>query len=202
MNRDPIGEQDDLNLYAMVAGDPVNKIDPNGEFGLWGALIGGGLDLGLQLAMNGGNWKCVKWWRVGLAGALGAVGGGYYSGAFKHAVSGKRWTKMSRKWKAVSSRYRKVQTRAGNTPNEKWEAHHWFFPRNGNNGASWRHHPANLMPIPRGIHQRIHGNHPRLDKFNILQRWHHGTPSWAKGVQASATGGTAGSVVSSGSCGC
>lgn len=33
---DPIGSVDDLNLYAYVAGDPVNGTDPTGTKGLWG----------------------------------------------------------------------------------------------------------------------------------------------------------------------
>jgi hypothetical protein len=40
-----------------------------------GALIGGGIDLALQLATNGGNLSCVDWGRVGHAAAVGAIGG-------------------------------------------------------------------------------------------------------------------------------
>jgi len=55
LQTDPVGSDDDLDLYAYVAGDPVNKTDPSGECGVFiaqciGAATGAGIELAFQLA--------------------------------------------------------------------------------------------------------------------------------------------------------
>jgi hypothetical protein len=160
------------------------------------------LNLYAQLVINGWNLECVSWTQVGFAGALGSVGGGMFSGAFKHAVSGKKWSQLSKAWRNVSPRYRRAQQRAGNAPNGDWDAHHWAFPRGGRTGETWRNHPANLNPVPRETHQRIHGNHPTMDQFGPVARWWYGTPEWAKAAQGFLAGGLAGDAGIAGDCGC
>jgi len=43
LTRDPIGEEGGINLYGFVNNDPMNWIDPDGEFPLWVICTGAGM---------------------------------------------------------------------------------------------------------------------------------------------------------------
>jgi hypothetical protein len=62
LQTDPIGSKDDLDLYAYVGDDPVDKDDPTGNCptcgsavvgGIVGGVVGGGLEIIGQLATKG-----------------------------------------------------------------------------------------------------------------------------------------------------
>lgn len=178
ISEDPIGTKGGLNVYGYVNGDPVSMIDPSGELGIIGAVAGFGIDVALQLASNGGNWSCISWTQAGIAGALGAVGGGAIAGAFRHSVSGKKWADAAQNWSSVSRRYR----RAHDVPGDH-EVHHWLIERNSKIGKmvpdSIKNHPWNLNPVSRPQHAALHEMGPGAR--TIL-----GAPEWAKAAGASA----------------
>ncbi|NQY38400.1 MAG: RHS repeat-associated core domain-containing protein [Alteromonadaceae bacterium] len=84
LQTDPIGYEDGMNMYAYVGNDPVNMVDPTGEVGVPGFIIGAGLDIAIQLA-TGTNLSDIDYVQAGVAGVAGAVGAGIASAASKLA---------------------------------------------------------------------------------------------------------------------
>ncbi len=76
--KDPIGfDGGDANLYAYVGGDPVNLIDPSGEFlnFIVGVAIGTAFNVAQQWYEKG--FDCIDWGEVGLSAVAGATGSFY-----------------------------------------------------------------------------------------------------------------------------
>jgi RHS repeat-associated protein len=79
---DPMGQ---FHRYRYANSNPYKYTDPDGRFGVVGALIGAGIEAGMQIATQG---KVTNWTAVGVAGAVGAVTGGLGGVIGKAAVSG------------------------------------------------------------------------------------------------------------------
>lgn len=75
LSSDPIGIEGGENTYLYATANPMYWIDSNGQI-VWAPLIGAAkgavLDVMVQLAMNGGRFRCIKWDVVGIAAVSGA----------------------------------------------------------------------------------------------------------------------------------
>jgi RHS repeat-associated protein len=78
---DPLGLVDGASVYRYVTQNPGRYVDPRGEFGILGAIIGGVSNLAIQTGLNYyryGNLKtalrCVDIGNVLLSAAFGAIG--------------------------------------------------------------------------------------------------------------------------------
>ena len=94
-------------------------VDPEGEFGIVGALIGGGMDLGIQLAMNGWDFKSVDWGDVAISTAVGFVAPGALSTGTKvyKSIKAAKIINSQLKRVKVASRYIKLQGRLNSHTN-------------------------------------------------------------------------------------
>ena len=71
-----------ISPYAYCAGDPVNRVDPDGRNPIIGALAGAGIDIGMQIATNlitGEKWYEIDGKSVAISAGAGAVGVGLSS---------------------------------------------------------------------------------------------------------------------------
>jgi len=179
---DRLGFVDGPSLYGYAGQSPLMRVDPEGDCP-WcvGIAVGAGTEIllqGIGIWRSGGdytNLSCYNWLEVGLAGALGALGGEIWSPALK-------LTKGSSHYKNVSKRLHRYNI----FPYEV-DFHHAFLPRRWENvlGEFSRrivNHPANLKALERNFHQKLH-------RGGYLRDYLAGLPRWSYGAGAAAGAG-------------
>ena len=109
----------DSNLYGYVLQDPVNLVDPTGEFGILGAIIGGGIELAIQLALNGGRFECVDLVDVIGMAVVGAIAPSSLASAktIMNSLGAAKNLGSQLKRAKSASRIKKLQNRLNNHKN-------------------------------------------------------------------------------------
>ncbi|MBK7351991.1 MAG: RHS repeat-associated core domain-containing protein [Gemmatimonadetes bacterium] len=167
----------DPNLYQYANSDPIALSDPTGQL-VWfaapvmGFLIGGGVDLAMQLLSNGGDFSCIDWGGVGLSAGLGAVFASTGPSGLLFGRGGAKAAQLGYK----AGIFNAGETRIG------WS---WFKGRNwfslhGGKPYTTSHWHLDLLPGPAG---------PAIEAFGV-----------GGGLAGGATG--AGVTAGSGECEC
>jgi hypothetical protein len=81
LQADPLGLVDGASVYGYVKGNPLRIVDPKGEWGIVGALLGAGGNAILQAIVNYNRYgldlrilKCMDIKSIAVAGILGGFG--------------------------------------------------------------------------------------------------------------------------------
>jgi len=77
-----------FNRYTYANNNPYKYTDPDGKFGLIGALIGAVVETGAQLISSGGDFSKLDYSDIAVAGAVGFVTGGIGGRLATSAVKG------------------------------------------------------------------------------------------------------------------
>ena len=154
---DPIGLAGGINVYEYAYGNPGAYIDPNGEFALVGAVVGGALNFGWQLWQNGGRIECINFWEVGVS-ALSMSGFGIIGRGGLAGIAG--FFTNTEKFRKYSKAYWKIRGGAKNMSLDHWMISQ-AAARNGKVPAKIVNGGWNLLEMP--------------EKWN---RWLGFAPNW------------------------
>ena len=142
---DPIGLAGSINVYEYAYGNPGAYIDPNGEFALVGAVVGGALNFGWQLWQNGGRIECINFWEVGVS-ALSMSGFGIIGRGGLAGIAG--FFTNTEKFRKYSKAYWKIRGGAKNMSLDHWMISQ-AAARNGKVSAKIVNGGWNLLEMPK-----------------------------------------------------
>lgn len=108
----------------------------------------------------------------------------------KYAIKGPGRITAKDKWRSARDKMK----RRGMVVDGQ-EGHH-IIPQAGWGKRGWgrnlpdaiKHHPLNIMWLPRDVHQRLHRNWMELPEFTTRQKIWHGTPRWSKALAGEVAG--------------